>query len=263
MFLLKSLKNSSVLAALLVTTSGTLVYAATADEAEDTYDDEVVEKRAVPIVMTQPAPSSAQRFSSVLRTELGGKYPGARIEISGDVHWTSGGLPTDPGPVSLRGETARGEVMFAVSSLTTHHESLGWATYAAWMPTLVATRRVRIGEKIEPASFVSQEVNVASGPARDYRGILIAPGASLNRLEARQTVLEGGFLTTTAVIKVPDVRRGDAVRVNLISNGLSLVTQGLAEEPAYLDGQIRVKAGRTKRELVGKLINASTVEVKL
>jgi flagella basal body P-ring formation protein FlgA len=68
---------------------------------------------------------------------------------------------------------------------------------------------------------------------------------------------------SSAVERVPDVRRGDSVRVRIISNGLTLTAQAMASEPGYLNGPVRVLTAQTKRELSGKLVSTGVVEVKL
>ena len=83
------------------------------------------------------------------------------------------------------------------------------------------------------------------------------------QLESRQTILEGYFLTTNAVQRLPDVRRGDPVTLKLISGELQLTTQGIAQEPASIRSNVRVMVLKTKKEMVGKLQDSNTVEVKL
>jgi flagella basal body P-ring formation protein FlgA len=81
--------------------------------------------------------------------------------------------------------------------------------------------------------------------------------------EAIQTIMEGQFLVTSSFRKVPDVRRGDSIRVNIVSNGLILMALGTSEESGYINHSIRVRTGKTKRELVGKLLPGGVIEVKL
>jgi flagella basal body P-ring formation protein FlgA len=104
---------------------------------------------------------------------------------------------------------------------------------------------------------------VAAGQPFEYRGVILNKDVDVRGLESRQTILEGQFVTSTAVQRVPDVRRGDAVRIHLVSEGLSLVTTGAADEPGFLDGQVRVITSKSKRQLVGRLQRDSVVEVRL
>jgi flagella basal body P-ring formation protein FlgA len=209
------------------------------------------------------ASGAGDQLSGMLRREISKQYPGANIGIEKDFHWTRGQLPENFENVSIQGESARGELMFAVTNTDTQRESTGWVGFSAWVPAWVAVHRVHPGEKLTSEMFTRRDINVATGQAREYRGVILEPETRLAGLEARQSVLEGQFLTSSAVQRTPDIRRGDAVRVQLISNGLSLSTLGTAEESAYIDGNVRIMASKTKRELLGKLLPGGIVEVKL
>lgn len=211
----------------------------------------------------------------MLRGELASRYPGARIAFVEDIHWMGAGTNTAPSadsqPVSivLSEPNARGQVQFTLQSKRVSPENdvlvrnYGWVTFQALQPARVAIHRVMPGEEIRSDQFTLQEINVASGAARDYRGVILSPQTELKQLEARQTILEGQPLFSTAVQKTPDVRKGDAVRVQIISNGLTLSTQAQASEPAYMNGHIRVLTEKTKRELTGTLVATGVVEVRL
>jgi flagella basal body P-ring formation protein FlgA len=111
--------------------------------------------------------------------------------------------------------------------------------------------------------FTPRDVNVAVGQAHEERGVILESGRALTGLQARQTILEGQLLLSSAVERIPDVHRGDVVRVELLSNGLSLVTQGVVEEPGFTGESIHVMASKTKRELMGRLAANGVVEVRL
>lgn len=211
-----------------------------------------------------PSLSAAEQLSQALKRELSKSYPGARIELTGPARMASGALPGEFAGIVSRGESMRGgELSFSVIDAASGRETKGSVPFAAWVPARIAVKRVLPGQKLADDQFKVQDVNVAAGMAREYRGVILEPEAALARIEARQTILEGQFLVSSAVQRMPDVRRGDAVRVQVISGALSLSTQGSAQEPAYLDGQVRVMTGKNKRELVGKLLENGVVEVKL
>ncbi|OFZ78242.1 MAG: flagella basal body P-ring formation protein FlgA [Bdellovibrionales bacterium RIFOXYD1_FULL_53_11] len=203
---------------------------------------------------------ATDRLDSLIQSALAKNYPGARIEITGAVRWIEGSLPADPAQVRILGDIGRGEARFSVQG---EEEVIGDVRFAAWMPAQVAVRRVMPGERLAPEMFSLQDVNVAAGMAREYRGVILKKEAELSRLEARQTILEGSFAMTAAVQKIPDVRRGDQVRVRLVSGSISLITMGTAAEPAYVAGRVRVIAGKIKKELTGRLSAPGVVEVQL
>jgi len=135
--------------------------------------------------------------------------------------------------------------------------------FAAWALSWVASRRVAPGEALKTDVLRVQEVNIAEGLAHEYRGILLSPTEDLARLEARQTLVEGGFVTTAAVRRTPDLRRGDAVRLEVFSGDIRLSTQANALEPASINQAVRVQTQKSKREMVGTLRDGSVVEVRL
>lgn len=214
-------------------------------------------------ISAKAAPPADQAAADAIATAISGQYPGARITIDNRINWSRGSWPEGSASVSLLGETSRGEMMFSVADSNGRRVGEGWVGFAAWQPAYVAVKRVKPGEKITKDMFARREVNVAAGAARDVRGLILDPQTGVESLEARQSVLEGQILLSSSVQRVPDVRRGDAVTVLVVSNGLSLSTQGRAEEPAYAGDNVRVTASKTKRELVGKLLSSGLVEVKL
>ncbi len=203
------------------------------------------------------------RMIELVKQEVSKKYLGAKIDLTGSIRWIRGSVPTELGAVKVLDETPRGEVRFFVTDADTGLSSEAWTGVAAWVPALVATRRIHPGEKLSRDLFTIQPVNVAAGQAREFRGLILSPESDVSTLEARQTILEGQFLMTTAAQRSPDVRRGDAVTIQLIGDGMTLSTAGMAEEPGYLKGQVRVMTTKTKRQLVGQLTSQGVVEVKL
>ncbi len=198
----------------------------------------------------------------IVKGDLSKRYPLARIQL-GDIRWAGHHAPAAATAVRIIGEIAPGELQ--ISAVTSKGEIEGRVPFAAWTAALIATRRVLPGQRLAEDMFRVGEVNVAQGYAREFRGAIlpIDSGKELSRLEARQTIMEGSFALSTAVQRIPDVRRGESVSVHLVSGAMTLKTMAVAEEPAYVDGQLRVLTLKTKRVLVGKLMQDGSVEVKL
>lgn len=135
--------------------------------------------------------------------------------------------------------------------------------HASWAMGWVAQKRVLPGEALSVDALKIQDVNIAEGLAHEFRGAMLSPSEDLSRLEARQTLLEGGFVTTSAVRKIPDLRRGDAVRLEVLSGEVRLSTAAQALENGNLNQRIRVQAAKSKRELVGVVREGGVVEVRL
>jgi flagella basal body P-ring formation protein FlgA len=135
--------------------------------------------------------------------------------------------------------------------------------FEAWINVPVATHRIYPNTKLKEEDFKVQPVNVASGPAREYRGVMISSDTNFDRMESAQSILEGQYVVASAVRKQPDVRKGDMVKLELISGELTLVTQAQVQEPASVGERVRVLTTKTKKEIVGKVKEDHSVEVEL
>ncbi len=241
-----------VLAAFFLTVA-TVVYAGPLGDAENDRDGEAA------------GPSLVQVIAAKVSTDLGERFPGARIEFTESARWLGLEAQGRVRAIHVTDENGRGEAHFTVQCDTDHGllVARGSVGFAAWLPARVASRRIMPGEVLAPDLFTDQEINVASGQAREFRGVILPVSTSVRGLEARQTIIEGQYLLSSAVERTPDIRRGDAVQIHLVSGGLTLSAAGIAEEPANFDGRVRVLTAKTKRELVGKLGHDGIVEVRL
>lgn len=135
--------------------------------------------------------------------------------------------------------------------------------FTAQMPTWIAKRRVRPGEKLTHDDFEKGSVDVSRGLAYQYRGVMLNEATDIDSLQARLTILEGQYPLSNGVEKVPSVRKGDIVQVKLTSGDIQLMTQAVAQEPGYEEQKIRVITQKGKRELTGMLKEGGIVEVRL
>jgi flagella basal body P-ring formation protein FlgA len=202
-------------------------------------------------------------FQSALKREISKHYGGAVINLLQDVQWDKGQGPQVFTKITVLGDDGKGNLNFSTRHSSGEVESKGWVNIAAWMPVQVAIKRIRPGESLKGEMFSTQTIDVSRGVGYEYRGVLFPSQSTVQGLETAQTVLEGQFLTSSAVQRVPDIRRGDSVRIRLISGDLLLTTSGIAGEPGYYNGKIRVITGKSKRELSGLLQPSGIVEVRL
>ena len=218
-----------------------------------------------PLSLAALSPTEGYEKSSVierLKNELANSYGGARIEIVPPVQWVKGLAREEVKSLSLLNDDGRGNIHFSVISAE-GYLSEGWVNFRAWVSARIATRRLHLGDVINPENFTTQEANVAAGPAHEYRGVLFPTKDPLSGLEAIQTILEGQYLTSSAVRRIPDIRRGDSLQVKLISGDLILSTSGISEESGYINQQIRVRTGKAKKEISGLLLPGRQIEVRL
>jgi len=135
--------------------------------------------------------------------------------------------------------------------------------FNAWLEAPVAIRRINQGERLSADLFKNTEVNVAMGLGYEYRGVIASTKTDFAGLEAKNTLLEGQFLISSALQKSPEIRRGDLVKVELMSGDLTLGTQAVAQEPGFVGQNLRILVTKTKKELIGKLKSNNVVEVNL
>lgn len=213
-----------------------------------------------------PTILAAEKAPIAMREILGRELPRARVEIEPGYRGIEGTLPENADFVRILQDNRRGDAQFLLRGTDAEGrgvEATAWVRYRAHQPGWVALKRILPGEALSAEALARREIDVTEGLARQSQGLLLPPDAEIAGLEARQTVLEGGFVLASAVRRLPDVRRGDVVRIRLISGDVTLSTVGTAEEPGYLDGQLRVITTRTKKNLIGRLKGDKTVEVRL
>lgn len=210
----------------------------------------------------EQAGSSSLKLAEALKAELSREFPGAKIDLLGPPRWLGGGVVESIASLSVDAHQGKGQArIFAQTEEGARVE--GVAAFVARTRCYSVTRRISPAEKLSSENLKLKEVDLASGSTHEMRGLILTEDTHVDRLEARQTFLSGQCLTSNGVQRIPDVRRGDTVKIRLISSGLSVVTLGIAEEPAYVNGALRVMASKTKRQLLGKLLPDGLVEVGL
>lgn len=206
------------------------------------------------------SPRAFEKRLAGIRTELEAIYPGARIELMGIM---------DPSN-EIRGEstlqllqdTGRGEAIISIRDEVGQRN--GTLKFSAFQTTLFPTRRILPGESLTPDSVRPATVNVASGMNREIRGLMISASFSFESgVESRQTLLEGQPILSSSIIKRPDIKKGEPVRVRMISGDVTLMTSAQAEEPGYHGNMVRVTTLKNKRTMMGKLEKDGVVEVRL
>jgi len=215
-------------------------------------------------------PSASAGVHEVMQRALAEHLGANRVEILGVLSIQPAQPLDEAESASVLEVNARGEARVLVRGVRgrgAEKREKAQAEYrlkhAAWALGWVAQKRVLPGEALSVDSLKVQDVNIAEGLAHEFRGVMLSPSEDLSRLEARQTLLEGGFVTSSAVRRIPDLRRGDVVRLEVLSGEVRLSTAAQALESGNLNQRIRVQASKSKRELVGVVREGGVVEVKL
>ncbi|MGE0615863.1 MAG: flagellar basal body P-ring formation chaperone FlgA [Bacteriovoracia bacterium] len=215
---------------------------------------------------TSSLTSSAAVLNALVKKQISAKYDNARIELQGDVAWLApapdaASLAEPSVQITFVSDNQRGEAWIrAVTSGRVHDGSV---RFAAFRKAYVPVKRIAPGEAVGIESVRVEEVNIAQGHENQMRGLIVGPEVELNRMEARQTLLEGQAITSPGVQRMPDVRRGDLLVVQINSGGLKLSTQAVAQEPGHVGDKIRVMSRSTKRDMAGVLTQMDRVEVNL
>ncbi len=198
-----------------------------------------------------------------LKKEISRLYPNTDIEFHGGIQWVKGNGERGTGSLEIVRDDLHGTVYFSNADSNTLAYSEGSLRFSAWMTVWIPTRRILPLEPLMPSLFNKQNIDVSTGQAREMKGLLVSDHFDITGTEATQTIIEGQPLISSAIRKIPDIRKGDAIRIELKSKDISLSTAGIAEEPAYINQQLRVMTLKNKRELVGRLQPGGIVEVNL
>jgi flagella basal body P-ring formation protein FlgA len=204
-----------------------------------------------------------KQLNSLIVDEISRSYVGAKIQLESPIRWIRGIIPNDISSVRSLGDDGRGNFQFIAKDETNHTEAMGLVSFYAWYPARVALRRIHPDEELKEEMFVQQNVDGSRGMYHEMRNLILSQKANITGLESIQSVIEGHCLTSAAVRKIPDIKRGDGVQIHLLSGGLVLSTSGVAEERGYIKNRIKVRTLKSKRELSGLLRPGGVVEVSL
>jgi flagella basal body P-ring formation protein FlgA len=168
--------------------------------------------------------------------------------------------------VRLIDDRANGMAIFEINGFNAENKAITQTVqtpFKAWIKAPIANHRIFPNSKLKAEDFKIQTVNVSSGMGREYRGVIVAPTTNFEKMETRQTILEGQFLVSTAIQKQPDVRKGEMVRLDLMAGDLTLTTQAVILEGGSVGDRIHVLTVKTKKEIIGTLNEDHAVEVNL
>lgn len=217
-------------------------------------------------------------LKEALISALSERYPDARIQLTSSPEFRNDSESSfDPQSfgdgnfsLDLSAIHSNGKALFSVSSLNrkdgsavSREKLTGGVTFKALRQVWIPKRRIHPKEVLKQDDLVLREVDIASGQYAELSGILLSAGQEVEKLESRQTLLEGQPILSSGVQKVPDIRRGDAVRLKMLTGAIELNTPGVAQEPAYKGSSVRVITIKNKRDFVGTLRRDGVVEVAL
>jgi flagella basal body P-ring formation protein FlgA len=194
---------------------------------------------------------------------LSQRYPGAKLESVGLPRGISITTADQVESVEQVQEDGQGNASFFCRISGSETPVPASISFHAWITGWSPKNRVRPGEAVAEKDLLQRTVDVAVGPRREIRGLILTSDEPPQGLQSRQTLLEGEPILISAVEKIPDLRQGDQVKVRVIAGGITLSTIGLASQPASTGDRVNVVTQSTKRTLSGILGADHVVEVRL
>jgi flagella basal body P-ring formation protein FlgA len=213
--------------------------------------------------------SLSDRLSTLIRVALTEKIAGAEIRIPALGKLFSKAPMSEFAEIKkihLLEDRANGTALFEVLGVSQDQRDLREVVqtpYEAWKRAAVAVRRIYPNTKLRNEDFRIQEVNVATGVPREFRGVMLPPETKFDGLQTKQSILENQFAIVSAIERQPDIRKGDTVKLELSSGDLTLTTQALVEESALVGERVRVMTLKSKKEIIGRVKPDHSVEVAL
>lgn len=136
-------------------------------------------------------------------------------------------------------------------------------SHKAYRKGFVSKRRYRPGEVLTQQDFEAREIDVAQflpfEAKQEYLDQPLQDGA----YEAYATILEGRPLLASQVKAAPKFRKGDRVRLEIISGGVHLETSGVAQEIGYVAQPLRVRMHSNLKEVTGVVTPDGRVKIEL
>jgi flagella basal body P-ring formation protein FlgA len=117
------------------------------------------------------------------------------------------------------------------------------------------------GRNLERGSVISSgDVNWAWVP---YRERLVSNPEELSQKSVRTAIQLGNPLRSFDLIRDPDIRRGERVDALVSKGGIKMAGSGVALESGIVGQKIRVQLDTTKRQMFGRIVAKSQIEVEL
>ena len=122
---------------------------------------------------------------------------------------------------------------------------------------VLTKRRINRGEVVSPEDLIVQRREVTT-----LGNFISDPGLAVG-MRARTTLQAGGVIYQNLLEKPPLVARGDRVRIVAGNRRLQISAPGEARELGARDEFIRVRNLMSRKEIVARVVDASTVEVDM
>lgn len=211
--------------------------------------------------------AASQSLSEATLTKIFEKYV-KRLAGSDQVVVSSvrvrGAKPLPPGKISLTPagnelQQPKGRTSLRLA-VAVDGESQGVVTVSGWVDNyarvVCAARQIARGTVLSEKDLRLDRVNLSKAPDRLVFNQKLVLGK-----RARTTIQTGQFIQQFQLETVPLVERGDMVRLLAIRGPIQVSSLGIAKADGCAGDQIRVENVTSKKTVIGRVVNASTVEV--
>lgn len=152
-----------------------------------------------------------------------------------------------------------GKVKF-VLAVTVDDQKAGSAYASAWVNryenVVVAKHALSRGSLIAEEDLSLQKMNISKTPAGICMRIEDAVGK-----QSKQSINTGNYLRLSMLETPPAICKGDRVTIIAEKGPVQVSAKGLAQADGFIDEQIRVRNISSKRIVVGRIVDESTVAV--
>lgn len=165
------------------------------------------------------------------------------------------------GSVSMDGYNGPNRIVYNASLYDegkTVHKVIVEASYDILTSIFIASKSLANGATITSDDVYSVKQKNSRLPSGAITNIAEIEGKTLKSNVAQGTILRSGFFTNTSGIK-----KGKEVFVLVEGTNVMISTKGVLSNDAAVGGVVRVLCSAPRKEIVGILVSADTVKVKI
>lgn len=140
---------------------------------------------------------------------------------------------------------------------------LGWVQVKQRLEAevYVARRTIHVNDVLKPEYFELKKTDILTAQGSEQG--MFRKHQFPEAVRARQTILAGAALSSSAIERIPMVKLGDSVTLILRSDSLRISTKGVVQQAAGVGDMVNVSLPRYNRTFRGRLVEGKLVEVWL
>ena len=127
-----------------------------------------------------------------------------------------------------------------------------------YLDVTVTAKKLKRGEIITPEKLVKKRQKIS----RDYENLIRDPELVVG-LMTNRVVQEGATLRKSMLREIPDIKKGDEVKVQLVSGDLEVTVDGKVKDDGKIGDKVRVICKTTGKQVSGIIRSPQLVVVQL